>query len=197
MAVLAFLLAPWPHLGEMYGAAATSFGNFLLRALESTRIEAGFVAEDVGFVTVLRVRDVDTRQALQIPIELRTLAFVPAATFVALTFSERLRLTRRAAWRSVIGLCLLHALLLVSMLVPLALFFSDPQPMQLWTLSNFVSWPLIVFYRSFVAPPGMIYVVPFGLWLWLRRREHVASPPRRAAVQQGVASTSANTQGNR
>ena len=81
-----------------------------------------------------------------------------------------------------LGLCLLHAILLVSILGPLALFFSDPQPMQLWTLSNFVSWPLTVFYRSFVAPPGMIYVVPFGLWLWLRRREHLASPQRRAAV---------------
>jgi hypothetical protein len=173
--VLALLLAPWPGLGKAYGAAATKFGNAVLAPFESSRVQMIFVEPDssaptsVGFTTVLVAQDLNSGKPLQIPIELRTLAFIPTAAFIALVLADhRRRGVRRTALQLFSGLTILQLFLCVSLVVPIVLFFAEPLPMHLWTLSAPVYWTMTVFYRSLVAPPGMIYAVPLLLWLTLR-----------------------------
>lgn len=67
------------------------------------------------------------------------------------------------------GLAALQLFLLVSLIVPLLLLFAAPQPLHLIELDAPVHWVLTLFYRSLVAPPGMIYAIPFLWWWWLRR----------------------------
>lgn len=174
--LLALLLAPWPGVGEAYGALATHYGNALIAPFSSPRVEVVFTAPDAApgaeptpFATVLRVRELSTRRGLRIPFELRTLAFIPTAAFIALVLADTKRRNwRTRAWQLLLGVGVLHLFLSVSLAVPLFLFFAEPKPLQLLPLNAGVYWTLTWFYRSLVAPPGMIYAVPLALWLLLR-----------------------------
>jgi len=184
---LVVLLAPWPGLGEAYSRAAGAVGNALvgickfdgvLLHFDLPRATAGVA--DTGFGTELAIRNLATGQALRIPIELRTLTFIPSAAFLALTLASCIWRDRRGPLVLIAGLAVLHVFLSVSLAVPILLFFANPLPMQLLELSTPVQWAMNVFYRSLVAPPGMIYAVPLAVWLsmlWV-----VPADARRATV---------------
>ena len=78
---------------------------------------------------MLHAQLVRTGQALQIPVELRTLAFIPTACSLALVLADVWRRpTGRAALELAFNALLLHVFLLASLLVPLCLFFAEPEP---------------------------------------------------------------------
>ena len=168
--LLALLLAPWPGLGEAYGHAATAVGNALLARVDRSHVAMTFVTPlATAFTTELRASPLAGSQIV-VPIELRTLAFIPTAAFIALSLAEGLPHRRRIGVRFVLGFAALQLFLLISLIVPLLLFFAEPQPLHLLDLSRPVYWVLTLFYRSLVAPPGMIYAIPFLSWGWLRWR---------------------------
>lgn len=174
--VLAVLLAPWPGLGDAYGAGFTKLGNALLSPFEFSRAHFAFGVPEPGepteFSSVLRARDTATGRRLQVPIELRTLTFIPTMTFIALVLAGSLaRGLRRTGIQLLAGLAVLQIFLVFSLLVPLCLFFSEPRPMQLITLSSPVYDALTIFHRALVAPPGMAYAVPLLWWLVLSALE--------------------------
>lgn len=178
-ALLALLLAPWPGLGEAYGHAATVFGNAVLAQFESARVAMEFVTPPAtAFTTELRASLLAGGQGVRVPIELRTLAFIPTAAFIALSLAEDLPHRRRIGLRLLVGLGALQLFLIFSLIVPLLLLFAAPEPLHLIELDRPVHWGLTLFYRSLVAPPGMIYVVPFSCW-WLLRTSYGRSsqPP--------------------
>lgn len=164
---LAVLLAPWPRLGQAYSASATELGNALLSWVESSRAQLAFAQSDsTAFSTVLHAQLLRTGRELQIPIELRTLAFIPTAALFALVFADAWRRPlRRTALLLVLSALVLETFLLVSLIVPICLFFADPQPMQLFQMDPTLHMILTIFYRSVVSPPGMIYAIPFAVWL--------------------------------
>lgn len=178
--VLALLMAPWPGLGEAYGALVTKLGNVLLSCFEQSRAHLEFglpdAAEPSAFTSVLRARDLASGLALQIPIELRTLTFLPTSTFIALVLAGSVgRAVRRSALQLFAGLALLQLFLVSSLLVPICLFFAEPRPMQLLHMSTLVYGVLTIFHRALVAPPGMAYAIPLMLWLTLGALERACS----------------------
>lgn len=179
--VLALLLAPWPGLGETYSAGVTRLGN-ALTVFESSHAQFEFVRpgeNEPAFSSVLRARDAATGQRLQVPIELRTLTFIPTMTFIALVLASSAgRSLRRSALQLLVGLAGLQLFLVFSLLAPLCLFFAEPQPMQLIRLSAPVYDALTIFHRALVAPPGMAYAVPFLWWLVLSALDRPAAPAR-------------------
>lgn len=167
---LALLLAPWPRLGVLYSAAATEVGNSALGWFESSQAQLAFAPPDSGeFSTVLNAQVNRTGQTLRVPVDLRTLAFIPTATLIALVLADGFRRpVRRTALQLLWSGLALHAFLFVSLLVPLCLFFAAPEPMQLFQMNPTLDTILTVFYRSLVTPPGMIYAIPFAVWLMIR-----------------------------
>jgi hypothetical protein len=188
--LLGLFMYPWPGAGHAYGRAAGALGNILLGDPSShpaalLHFDAPTDAPDASagdeYATELRAFSRTTGEALTVPIDLRTLTYVPSAVFVALTLASTIWVGLRGITVLLAGLALLHAFLLISLVVPLLLFFADPQPMQLLELSTPLRWIMNIFYRSLVAPPGMIYAVPALIWLlmlWIvpRPQKHRAQP---------------------
>ena len=169
--LLGIFMYPWPLVGELYSDAAGTLGNLLLgdvsAMLHFARPEAQPELAGDRFSTELRAQSPDARAPVRVPIDLRTLTFIPTVVFLALTLAAPLWKSFRGVTVLVLGLLALHAFLIASITIPLVLFFSDPQPMHLFDIGSTLRQMLDVVYRSLVAPPGMAYAVPTLLWLAL------------------------------
>jgi hypothetical protein len=177
---LAVYLVPVAPVGIAYAGAVSGVANALVGERPSAErpVRLHFESRDRRAISRaldaygmdLSVRDTDTGAVVHAPIDLRSLAYVPTVVFVALSVAAPIWQTARGVWVLVGGLALLEALIAATIAAPLCLLFAEPGPMQLLTLAPPATWALHVFYRSFVAPPGMAFAIPALLWLgmlWL------------------------------
>lgn len=169
--LLSLFMYPWPLVGELYSDAAGALGNLLLGDASATlhfgRPERATELAGDRFSTELRARAPDMLVPVRVPIDLRTLTFIPTVVFLALTLAAPVWKSSRGITVLVLGLFVLHGFLIASITIPLVLFFADPQPMHLLDIGTTMRHVLDVVYRSLVAPPGMAYAVPILLWLSL------------------------------
>jgi hypothetical protein len=173
--ILAVYLVPWRPIGNAYSSAAAALGNALVEAAPNARVQFHFASSGSvvtetpreSFGVELRAENASAGAFVRIPIDLRTLAYVPTAVFLALAIAAPIWQKSRGLTVLLVGLGALQVFLVFSIAVPLVLFFSNPVPMHLWDLAPRVQWILDVFYRALVAPPGMAFAVPGALWLLL------------------------------
>lgn len=175
--LLTVAMIPWPGLGAAYGRAAGVVGNALVGNgrvgsgavvhFEAPSGQADSDGNDSSYSTLLTARSLATGATVRIPIDLRTLAYIPTAVFIALAVAAPIWQRARGLAVLLAGMAILHAFLAASLAAPILLFFSNPRPMKLVELSPAVQQVLNVFYRSMVAPPGMAFAVPGLLWLLL------------------------------
>lgn len=175
--ILAVYLIPFRPIGTAYGALAAGVGNLMLgdaphsgAVLHFARPDSDESAKDPtpdAFSVELLAEKPETGDRLKIPIDLRTLAYIPTAVFVALAIASPIWEGTRGAVILIAGLAALQAFLLLSIAAPLLLFFADPMPMHLVELGSASRVILNVFYRTLVAPPGMAFAIPGFLWLVL------------------------------
>jgi hypothetical protein len=185
--LLCVYLFPWRPVGAAYGGAAAALGNLavgnalhstVLMRFRSTAPEATDARDAFG--VELRAEDTETGSVVRVPIDLRTLAYLPTAVFVSLCIAAPIWNEIRGAIVLLSGLCALQAFLVGSIAVPLLLFLANPTPMHLVELGPVSYRILDVLYRSLVAPPGMAFVVPGGIWLlalWLVPKKDRSADP--------------------
>ena len=102
--------------------------------------------------------------AAVIPIDLRSLLFLPSAAFLALAIAVPLRSTWAHIQVITCGLLILEPLLVLLVALPLLSFLGGMGPIQAFSLSRPTHVVLQILYRALVAPPGMAYALPLLLW---------------------------------
>ena len=158
--------------GPWFTRAHVALGNLLLPASLESGIQLRFAAStSEPWQAVLHAESLGVRAVIEVPIDLRTLIYLPLAAFVALAIatplesvSAHLRLLAR-------GLLLLEPLLLVLVAVPLLSFLGGTGPVQAFSLGRPALVLLQLVYRALVAPPGMTYALPLLSWWVLLRRQ--------------------------
>jgi len=103
-------------------------------------------------------------QAINVPIDLRALVYLPSACFVALALAVPLP----SRWSNLkllgVGLLILEPLLVVLVSLPLLSFLGGTGPVRAFELGLLTHTILQVIYRALVASPSMAYVIPLLLW---------------------------------
>ena len=156
--------------GPIYAHAHAFLGNAGLRCVAlraGTRLwldASG--AEAAPWSVTLHVESLFPRGALTVPIDLRSLVFLPTAAFVALSIAAPLRSLRAHLWLLGAGLLLLEPLLLLLVSVPLLSFLGGTGPIFVFTFSRSAHVLLQLIYRALVLPPGMTYALPLFVW-WI------------------------------
>lgn len=167
--IFAGLSLPLPGLAPLFVRAHAALGNALLpRSLESG-VELSFRVGDELLRTqpwalTLFVEPLAPQPPVNLPLDLRTLIYLPTACFVALALA-----TPRASWRRSlatlgIGLAFLQPLLLGLVALPLLSFLGGTGPVPAFRLGLAAHTVLQILYRALVASPGMTYVIPLLLW---------------------------------
>jgi hypothetical protein len=179
--LLGVYLIPFRPLGDVYAAIAAGTGNLLVGGGPHSGAVLHFdrhVEKDSGdgeppllspeaYGIELTARNVDTGRVVRVPIDTRTLAYVPTAVYVALSVAAPIWNGARGAIVLGAGILALQSFLLLSIVTPLALFFANPMPMHLVDLGPASRSVLDVLYRTLVAPPGMAFAFPGLLWLFM------------------------------
>jgi hypothetical protein len=190
--VFAGLALPSPGLGPLYVRVHTAIGNaFVERARLSSGVALRFEAGPLQLAehpwqTTLIVEPPAPAQPVLMPIELRTLMFLPTVAFIALALAVPLGSPRKNLRLLLLGLPLLELLLLVLMALPVASFLGGMGPIRAFSLGAPLHAVLQILYRALVAPPGMAYALPLLLW-WvlvarLRARPTAADAPANAVA---------------
>jgi hypothetical protein len=141
------------------------------------------LAQDPWHVT-LHVEPPARQPQILVPIDLRTLVFLPTAAFIALAIATTLPSVRAHLLLIGGGLLILEPLLLLLVALPLLSFLGGAGPVSVFTLSRSAQVLLQILYRALVVPPGMTYAVPLFLWWALTARLNL-SP---AAMARAAAS---------
>ena len=120
-----------------------------------------------------------------VPIDLRTLLFLPTAAFVGLALAAPLGSARRNARVLGIGLLVLLPALWLLTALPLLSFLGGTGPVRAFDLPPLVHVVLQTIYRALVAPPGMAYALPLLLWwvLVARLESAKAGSPERVVPE--------------
>ncbi len=180
--VFAGLALPSPGVGRMFTRAHAVLGNALV---ENHAFESGvalrFTATDSAleehpWQLTLEARDPGRAEPVFVPIDLRTLLFLPLAAFIALALAAPLGSARRNARVLGLGLLILEPGLLVLTALPLLAFLGGTGPVQAFRLSPIVYVTFQTLYRALVAPPGMMYALPLLLWWVLVARSGATLP---------------------
>jgi hypothetical protein len=178
--------------GPWYSKAHAALGNLVVGndALASG-VGLHFEASDADLVlrpwqVTLHVAPPGPAPAVLVPIDVRSLLYLPTAAFLALAIAVRLRGTREHLQLIAIGLLILEPLLLVLVSLPLLSFLGGTGPIRAFTLGRPAHVLLQILYRALVVPPGMAYAVPFFLW-WLlvaatNRNGTQSAPARNTAL---------------
>ena len=171
LCVFCGLALPSPGLGPAYTRAHAALGNALF---ENTRFERGvrlhFDAPDAELAEhpwqlTLQVRDPErAQQPVLVPIDLRTLSFLPIAAFIGLALAAPLGAARRNARLLAQGLAILVPALFLITALPLLSFLGGTGPVRAFRLAPFWHVVFQTAYRALVAPPGMMYALPLLLW---------------------------------
>jgi len=163
--IFAVLIAPWPHVGEVFSigfsiASTTALETFVderdvvARFAPPPHPKAGLEEWNVEFTAT----DVHSGRSTQLPFDARGLAYVPFATLVALAFATPLERGRR---RLILlgGSALLVVRLVLAIALPLAVLFRTIGPQ-----SAAASVAQAVF-RALIEPPDMTYATPVVAFL--------------------------------
>ena len=174
-------------VGPTYGAVHTCIANVLV---ERIRFSSGVRLHFDGprgdrdpWSTTLNVEPAGGRRRAVVPIDLRSLVFLPSAAFIGLSIAVSLRSLREHLLLLALGLLILEPLLLTLVALPLLSFLGGTGPIRVFDLSLPTHAILQVLYRALVAPPGMAYAIPLLLW-WvlvtkLNRRAEASLAPSR------------------
>jgi hypothetical protein len=175
------LALPLPGIAPVFVRAHAALGNELVEGRMFERgIALHFDAPDADaakrpWQLTLRISDPRRSEAVLVPIDLRTLVFLPIAAFIGLALAAPLH----SAWRNVrvlaLGLLILEPTLLVLTALPLLSFLGGIGPVQAFRLSAATHVLLQILYRALVAPPGMTYALPLFLWWALVARQAQSS----------------------
>jgi hypothetical protein len=190
--ILAVYAYPWRPIGSAYSGIATALANWIVGGaphgetlLSFARLEQsaahGSLAD--AFNMVLRAENTTTGSTITIPIDLRTLTYIPTVVFIALSVAAPIWQGTRGTRVLLFGLAVLQVFLTLSIAVPLLLFFGNPQPMHLVDLGPASYRILSVLYRALVAPPGMAFAVPGLLWLIML---WIVPAPSEGATADGI-----------
>jgi hypothetical protein len=166
------LLYTWQWVWKAYSTATAAVGNWLLPhsslAELSFTVNPGDPRSGDHLPLLLTARSLArgmTVMAVNVPIDLYSLAYTPTACLIGLALATSGWWSRTGLLHIAIALTLMTGFLLGSLAAPLVLFFASPAPLQLLELSVLAERTLDVLYRTLVAPPGMTYAIPGLLWL--------------------------------
>jgi hypothetical protein len=157
-------------------------GNALVAGATFERgVELQFDAADAELALhpwqlTLKVREPARVEPVLVPIDLRTLVFLPIAAFSALALAAPLGSARRNARLLGQGLLLLIPALYVLSALPLLSFLGGTGPVRAFRLAPLTHLLFQTVYRALVAPPGMMYALPLLLWWVLVARLKPAKP---------------------
>lgn len=189
--ILGVYLLPWPPVGDAYAGTAVALANAVVNAddanlrLEFARSEdRASGGMEAAFALEVLATDVARNQTVRLAVDLRALAYVPTAVFIALAIAAPIWERRRGFYVLSSGLVLLHTFFAASVALSVVLFLAQPVPLHAIQLSRGTSLFLGVLHRVFVAPPGMAIAVPGFVWLallWL-----LPETPKPAARGDGV-----------
>jgi hypothetical protein len=174
---------PSPGLGPTYTRAHETLGNALVEGKSFERgVTLHFAEPDADVVThpwqlTLHIRDPARPDLVLVPIDLRTLLFLPVAAFIGLALAAPLGSARRNARVLALGLLILEPLLLLLTALPILSFLGGTGPVLAFRLSPAVHALFQTVYRALVAPPGMMYALPLLLW-WVLVARLSATPKR-------------------
>jgi hypothetical protein len=173
--VFAGLALPSHALGPVYVRTQVAWISWLLPSepfAQGVRLRLlappELLAQHPWQATLFAERAGTVLQAM--PIDLRSLCYLPCAAFVALSVATPLGNWRRNAKLLGIGLPILHTFLMALLTTPLLSFFGGTGPLQLFRLAPATHVVLQILYRALVAPPGMAFALPLLLWALLVRR---------------------------
>ena len=163
-------------VGPFYARAHAALGNWLVGGehwasgvslhFDAARAGVGVHPWQVTLAIVPRPPAVP----ISMPIELRTLMFLPTVTFVALAAAMPLASWRKNVALLALGCACLEPLLLLLLAAPVVSFLAGTGPIHAFTLNPAVHVAIELVYRVLVVPPGMTYAVPLLLWWVLLSR---------------------------
>jgi hypothetical protein len=156
-------------IGPTYTRAHAALGNALVggQLASGTRLE--FRASEAQLSVdpwhaTLRVEPPSPQQHFEVPIDVRSLIFLPTAAFLALAIAAPLRSVREHLQLIALGLLILEPLLVFLVATPLLSFLGGTGPVHAFTLSRPTHVLLQVLYRALVTPPGMAFAIPLLVW---------------------------------
>jgi hypothetical protein len=170
LCVFGGLALPSPGLGPACARAHAALGNALV---EGATFERGttlhFEAADAELAEhpwqlTLHVRTPVRPIPVSLPIDLRTLLFLPIAAFIGLSLAAPLGAMRRNVDVLGRGLLILVPTLWVLTALPLVSFLGGVGPVRAFRLAPLLHVLFQILYRALVAPPGMMYALPLLLW---------------------------------
>jgi hypothetical protein len=178
------LALPSPGIGPAYTRAHAALGNALLHGASFERgATLHFEAADADLAAhpwqlTLRVLDpARIERPVLVPMDLRTLLYLPLVAFVALSLAAPLGSPWRNARVLGQGWLILTPTLLALTALPLLSFLGGTGPVRVFRLAPWLHVLFQTVYRALVAPPGMMYALPLLLWWALVARLE----PRRVA----------------
>jgi hypothetical protein len=163
------LALPSPRVARLYVQAHADLGNVLLKDAKFERgvqldFDSSFGQSARPWQLTLRIRDPARTDLVLVPIDLRTLLFLPLITFVGLCSAVRLGTVWLNVRLLVLGLMILQPVLWLLTALPVISFLGGTGPVRALHLSRVVHVVLQVLYRATVVPPGMAYALPLLLW---------------------------------
>ena len=181
---LALLHGPGPSFARAHALVANALAE---QVPLSSGVRLRFEATDTEVApwsVTLHVDSSAPRAALTVPIDLRSLLFLPMAAFIALAIATPLRSVRAHLWLLGVGLLVLEPLLLALVALPLLSFLGGTGPIRAFTLGRPAHVVLQLLYRALVVPPGMTYAVPLFAWwaLLTLLGERISLPAARQIV---------------
>lgn len=181
------LSLPSPGIGPAYTRAHAALGNHFVEGASFERgVTLHFEATDAELAQhpwqlTLRVRDPAYPQPVLVPMDLRTLLFLPLAAFIGLALAAPLGSARRNARVLGQGLLILVPALLFLTALPLLSFLGGTGPVRAFHLAPVLHLLVQTVYRALVAPPGMMYALPLLLWWALVARLEPQKPAAQPA----------------
>jgi len=169
-AIFAGLALPSRGLGPVYSRLHAAFGNWLAGATSFTsgvRLFVDATPESLAthpFQATLHVLSPSMTRPVTVPVDLRTLAYLPTAAFIALALATPLGSWKKNARLLGLGLALLVPVLFALIVTPLVSFLGGTGPVRAFELGRWAHVVLQLVYRALVVPPGMAYAVPLLLW---------------------------------
>lgn len=164
------LALPSRGLGPYYVAAHVALGNALVQGAQlKSGVQLSFVAsrEELAaepWQATMLVQPPARTPPVRVPFDLRVLAFLPTAAFIALAVAVPLSTRRRHLLVLATGLPILELLLVALMVAPMLSFLGGTGPVQAFQLGRGTHAVLQIVYRALVVPPGMTFAVPLVLW---------------------------------
>lgn len=169
------LSLPLPGVAQLYVRAHAGLAGLLLPGALASRVTLALVttpelAREHPWSLVLQVLPPPPQAALNLPIDLRGLVYLPTACFIALAVATPLASRRHNLRLLVVGLGILEPLLVGLVTLPVLSFLGGTGPVRAFELGVATHTVLQVFYRALVASPSMAYVLPLLLWWALLAR---------------------------